>query len=130
MKFVLFKYDKGSHLITKRNDKGSPLNHSDKRYHLSYHFSFGSLLCPRKVNELTEERKEKCTSVIFQHQAIEVAYSAIKLDFTVFNLDGRMITRFLYLYECCSGPPTECFVFHARAIETSIPCTKVSNYYF
>ncbi|KAL3332101.1 hypothetical protein AABB24_032622 [Solanum stoloniferum] len=22
------------------------------------------------------------------------------------------------------GPPTECFVFHARAIETSIPCAK------
>ncbi|MCD9645320.1 hypothetical protein HAX54_034158 [Datura stramonium] len=23
-----------------------------------------------------------------------------------------------------TGPPTECFLFHARAIETSIPCAK------
>lgn len=29
----------------------------------------------------------------------------------------------------CSGPPTECFVFHARAIEAYLLCPKVGNWH-
>ncbi|XP_059286458.1 uncharacterized protein LOC132039916 isoform X2 [Lycium ferocissimum] len=44
------------------------------------------------------------------------------------QLEGKLLSYKMFARDLKAsrntGPPTECFVFHARAIETSIPCAK------
>nr|XP_016515978.1 PREDICTED: tRNA pseudouridine synthase A-like [Nicotiana tabacum] len=44
------------------------------------------------------------------------------------HLEGKLLSYKMFARDLKAsrntGPPTECFIFHARAIETSIPCVK------
>ncbi|KAM3221395.1 tRNA putativeuridine synthase A isoform X1 [Capsicum annuum] len=57
-----------------------------------------------------------------------IKFEVSKVNRLLGQLEGKLLSYKMFARDTKAsrnnGPPTECFVFHARAIETSIPCAQ------
>ncbi|TMW91305.1 hypothetical protein EJD97_014505 [Solanum chilense] len=74
------------------------------------------------VNEINDENDK------LVHGNKPTKFEVGKVNRLLGQLEGKLLSYKMFARDTKAsrniGPPTECFVFHARAVETSIPCAK------
>lgn len=110
-------------------------NFSAKWRHYLYIFPIDSCTDVHQQNECGKSAVDESNGNVIDDDNDELMhgnkptkFEVSKVNRLLGQLEGKLLSYKMFARDTKAsrntGPPTECFVFHARAIETSIPCAK------